>query len=240
MQEAFASQQPKVKSQAQIVKKTTTASYYHSSCSDEWYTYHVVIIKFEGVSSQHQFTGCSGSAGEVQEPERREQDKSSITTLDFLRTDLTSQEQTVVHQSSLKNPQDTVLWREKSAEELSNAGSSSTHNLQHSIWNTTTYSGCSRTRNTCLPEGVWERPLRCLKNWRFCCMRSNQASRDCLAVKRENLGGWGRNSLHVNTSTSIWWERAKMMETYSSRQYPLTGQETMEGKKINTGSSNYT
>lgn len=146
-----------------------------SSCSDEWYTYHVVIIKFEGVSSQHQFTGCSDSAGEVQEPERREQDKSSITTLDFLRTDLTSQEQPVVHQSPLKNPQHTVLWREESAEELSNADSSSIHNLQHTIWNTTASSGCSRTRNTCLPEGVWERPLRCLKNWRFCCMGSNQA-----------------------------------------------------------------
>lgn len=87
MQEIFASEQPQVKSQAQIVKETTTASYYLSL---------VVIIKSEGVSSQHRYTGCSDSAGEVQEPERREQDKSRITTLDFLRTDFINQEQPVL------------------------------------------------------------------------------------------------------------------------------------------------
>lgn len=48
---------------------------------------HVVTIKFEGLSSHHHVTGCSDSAGEAQEPERREQDKSRITTLDFIRTD---------------------------------------------------------------------------------------------------------------------------------------------------------
>lgn len=31
--------------------------------------------------------GCSDNAGEVQEPERREQGKSRIATLDFRRTD---------------------------------------------------------------------------------------------------------------------------------------------------------
>lgn len=46
---------------------------------------HVVTIKFEGLSSHYCVTG--EGAGEAQEPERREQDKSRITSLDFIRTD---------------------------------------------------------------------------------------------------------------------------------------------------------
>lgn len=217
MKEAFASEQPKVKSQTQIVKDINTASHYHSSCSEEWYTYQVVIIKSEGVSSQHHFTGCSGRAGEVQEPERREQDNPRLpkNRPHQSRTACCSSvflEESTGY-SSLERKE---CRRALQCQQFGGADSCSTHNLQCCIWNTTASSECPPEQETLVYwSESWERPLRWLKDWRFCHMRRNQASRDCLAVKRENLWGWGWNSLHVNISTSIWLERAKMMETFS-------------------------
>lgn len=66
--------------------------------------------------------------------------------------------------------------------------SCSTHNLQCFIWNTTTSSGCLSKKAFIYWSESWERLLRYLKSWRFCHMRTNQASRNCLAVKREKPG----------------------------------------------------
>lgn len=71
-------------------------------------------------------TGCSDSADEVQEPERREQDKSRIRP---------------AHQCALKNPWDTVSWREEGAEELTDA--SSLGELTHALHTT-----CNATPGT--------------------------------------------------------------------------------------------
>lgn len=56
---------------------------------------------------------CSDNASEVQEPERREQGKSRITTLDFRRTD-----SGLFSDLLLRVLWDTVPWRERGAREL--------------------------------------------------------------------------------------------------------------------------
>lgn len=164
-----------MKSQAQIVKETKTARSYHS-CSDHQVWGCFITASFYWMQWQ-----CRWSSGTWKKGARQKLDHNPRLPKNRLHQSRTT--------CSSKNPWDTAPWRERGAEELSKA--SSVGELTHTLHTTcNAVSGISpQALGIPVQETLvywsesWERPLRCLKNCRFCRMRRNQASRDCLVVK---------------------------------------------------------